>query len=80
MLSGVIGEDPGEHWVLVQIVERSTGNCVEEHQVVEVRDLPLKDFASVDEVIEIDDETKESREYYPLRTEQHEALSDIFVR
>lgn len=37
----VVGENPGEYWVLIQIVECPSSDCVEEHEIVEVGDLSL---------------------------------------
>ena len=41
-VGSVVGEDPREDRVLVQIVERASGHSVQEHQVIEVGDLTLK--------------------------------------
>jgi len=38
-LVGVVGEDPGEDGILVEVVEAAPGDRVQEHEVVEVADL-----------------------------------------
>ena len=43
-LTAVVLDDPWEHRVLVEVVERTAGNCVELHQVLKVRDLPTHPF------------------------------------
>ena len=38
-VGGVVGQNPGKDGVLVEVVVRTTGDRVEVHEVVEVRDL-----------------------------------------
>lgn len=40
-LARVVGQNPGKDWILHEVIVRPTSQCVEVHQVLEVRDFSI---------------------------------------